>query len=110
MAQVFSRLLAAYNPGSPATGVFPVDAGYVWVVRDIDCWCDDPTPPHAADGFRLSTSGGTVIWELGATQATTRRPYHWEGRQVMEDPDDLFITTSDSFWSVRVSGFKLILP
>jgi len=110
VANVYSRLLYAEVISPAGVRSVGVDAGDVWVIRDIEAWCDDPTEQHAANGFRLSTDGGTVIWEIDAANATTRTSYRWNGHQVMEDPDTLFVTTIDDLWSIRVSGYKLTLP
>lgn len=110
MAQVFSHLLAYWNPPSPSLGTFPVDAGTKWVVRDIDAFCDYGGEWRAVNGLFVYAQNGGPIWTLWPHEARTQVHYPWRGRQVLEEGDELQIDTFDNAWVVRVSGYKLTLP
>jgi hypothetical protein len=92
------------NPSLNGTATLPaVPAGVIWIVRDI-AFFGFPAAP--AGEFVEVVSQGIIFYG----QLTPTVGYlHWEGRQVLEEGDELSITTNTDS-TVLVSGYVLSAP
>ena len=82
-----------------------VPAGVLWIVRDVDVYCNAPL-----GGARFTFMGelGQAIWTAVWAPNTTSAQ-QWRGRQVFET-GTLFSVKADEPTDVTVSGYVLTLP
>jgi sugar lactone lactonase YvrE len=78
----------------------------VWVVRDIVITNTGPWQV-TANTLYVTDSGGAWIYGVQPPDGFNGRIYHWQGRQVLHNPQTLTIQAGGSGWSVRVSGYNL---
>lgn len=106
MAQpVFSTMFAA-DPNYGGANVFPVPAGVLWVVRNINTYV---TPVQISSivfvrGFALAT-----FWTWSATSGLPPTG-EWQGRVVIPAGSALHVDVSGPGMAVYVCGYQLTLP
>lgn len=103
MARVYSQRLL--HGGATASVSAIVPAGYLWVVRDVAIFTGGE---EIDDEFNLAVAGAVIYY--GGYSPSTWAYYHWEGRQVCNEGDELEFTATGEVWYVLVSGYALSLP
>jgi hypothetical protein len=88
---------------------YNVPAGFVAVVRDIECM-----------NFGTYTEGLQLVWVTGPSTtnifqvaqplARVGPVYSWDGRVVLQAGEQIKAQALDSNWHVRVDGFLLSIP
>lgn len=110
MANVYSTVFystpAAVTSGVP---VVHVPGGVIYIIRDVLA-TNTQRPPLGLWGVSLYSllTGSLTPNDQGGWFAGVE--YHWEMRQVLEAGDNLYVSTIDSDWTLRVSGYVLSLP
>lgn len=109
MGAVYSQLFIStqLEPSTPYTVTVP--DGFVWVVRDVTLYNNNSAIigvknayVYGTDGVPFAGPGGPFVW--------SDEYYHWEGRQVIPEGNELTGYSDDVFWNLRVTGFALSLP
>jgi hypothetical protein len=106
MATYSHSFLSASIPPSTVGPLRP-PAGFIWVVRSIDCFTD-------VDGFSScnlfvedETAGNTWFWfTKSITDIDPRGYFSWRGRQVFDD-GGFNVKVTGAPIDVRISGYKL---
>lgn len=107
---LYTTLFFSANPVTAGlTKVGGPDAGHRWVVRDIDA-INATVWSSACAGMFVQVSDGAYIFWLTDPDVIGGRQYHWEGRSVIDYPNELQVLAGDELWSVRISGYTLTLP
>lgn len=110
MPNVYSVLLATV-PSSPP-GAFSLGGpppGFKWVVKDMRATFTGGLS-YPLQGFLVEDSIGGVLFAVQRPFAVTSYTFGWVGTQVVEVGDELIMNAGESGWSMRVSGYKLVLP
>ena len=110
MAVVYSLLLARlFSAPSGVSALGTPPTGTKWVVKDIVAtWSGGECASRG--GFRFHDDDQVDIFTVEGPLAMTSYSFHWTGSQVIEYGQSLTLTTGESGWSVRVSGYQLVLP
>lgn len=107
---LYSTLFYSENPA--AAGLNKVggpDPSHRWVIRDIDA-INSSVWSSACSGMYVGVDDGAYIYWLTDPDVIGGRQYHWEGRSIIDYPQQLQVLAGDSQWSIRVSGYTLTLP
>jgi hypothetical protein len=111
VATVYSKLLAGRNDpvaGDTLLGTPP--AGHKWVIKDIAVFNNTP-PGGDINGFYVHDTVGLIIFARLFPFVALSGYYEWHGGQVIEEADAIYFNTPDYIsWSVRISGYELLLP
>lgn len=100
-----TQFLADYPWGSDVS--FTVPAGYIAIVRSIDLFQGGGSGGHELQVYLGYSSA--VVFNVPSSAAGAS--YHWEGRQVLEQGDELIATNpSAGPASVLASGYLLTTP
>lgn len=84
---------------------YTVPAGYVAVVRDIVLYVDIDQTPGQIAVYTISGSNAVMIYrEISPTPGVT---YHWDGRQVLNAGQSLYIYSDAGRMVALVSGYEL---
>jgi hypothetical protein len=107
---VYSKMLTAVaSSGVGTVGIGTPPAGHKWIIKDI-CATLGGGKAFPRLGFRLIDSFAVTIMEVTQPFAVTGVTFRWEGSQVVEYGTGLNLTTAEAGWSLRVSGYELVLP
>jgi hypothetical protein len=107
---VYSELVAAAAGASAgATVLGGPDTGFRWVIVDIALEYQS-TDSVALAGARLVDENGYLFFEVHQPFAISGNSYHWNGRQVLDVPNELILDAVEAGWGCRVSGYVLSLP
>jgi hypothetical protein len=111
MATVYSKLFVdIYNAAPSVTidlGTPP--PGTKWVIKHMVA-CRTDAGAYPVNGFRVVDYAGVPIWLMELPFVMSGLSYNWEGTQILEEGQHFSLFTSDSSWSLRVSGHELTLP
>jgi len=107
---VYTKLLARSAPGSGGEQLFGPPLPTVrWDVRSIDA-VNVLTGFAWLEGFTVGDSTGSIWYQVGRGMAMRPFTYHWDGRQVVDNPEYLRIFLGELGWDVRITGYELTLP
>lgn len=110
MPNVYSELLCEV-PISPA-GAIAIGTpppGRKWIVKDVTAVFKGGLA-YPLLGFILEDNVGCPILVVEQPWSTTGYTYHYAGAQVIEQGDQLILDSHEPGWSIRVSGYSLVLP
>jgi hypothetical protein len=85
---------------------YQVPPGYRAVVRDVDAFL---SPDNAPGAIYLWGALGQTIWIYSYGVAAGGNSTQWQGRQVFEETENIWIHTTAP-WDFTVSGYLLSLP
>ena len=110
-ASVYTELLGALLLAAPGTDTLgPPDVGYRWVFTDLDI-INLGGGTANLNGFDVTDDTGVGWFSVRLGWAQQSYPYHWTGRQVIDEPSGLLrFVTHDDGWSLRATGYVLTLP
>lgn len=104
----YSSVLMKVAPATIATSTSSnVPAGYLWVVRNIDCVIAGVFGESSGGKVTVADSSGCLIWQVSGYGFTENSHAQWEGRQVLVAGDHLVVVTTTPGASVRISGYAL---
>lgn len=97
-----------YTTPVTALTVLAPPAGRTWVIRDVIL------EQHQSYG-QLQNFPAVVFFSpsnvrlIAPTliEASSGLVFHWQGRQALENPNQLLITTYTNVWGIRVTGYDL---
>lgn len=104
IAQASTGLLAS---GTTDLGGPP--DGFVWVIRDMRMTNLDVGLVYK-NGFRVYDSNLTSLWTIQEPFAMAGPTFEWHGHQVIEGDQTISVTTGETGWELRISGYQLTLP
>lgn len=114
MASIYSQLLSeGFIGGGGPTQAFYAPAGFVWVLRDVDVWCNANV---AGGNFYLqSTFTGNSFWQFAPTSGGGPQFSQWRGRQVFYSVDSSHLigfqiatdSTGSTGFAWRACGYLL---
>ena len=91
--------------GFTGSAAFLVPAGFVAVVRDLDCWVG----AGAGGSIEMGIGGSAVFFGYTFSVVTVQATATWRGRQVLNSGEQLLVAT-DAPADFAVSGYLLSLP
>lgn len=111
MATTYTRELWSVTSGGAGTITGPGPAsGLRWVVVDVEAFNPTVSWEFYLGGFLLEDSLGYGIAINSPLEARGHKQFHWQGRQVLDNPHTLQLSVAEAGWLVRVTGFELTLP
>jgi len=85
--------------------------GFIWVVRDISVYFTDDLIESELVYWRFTIGGGSLpFWAPRPASMQSSRTYHWEGRQVINQGDDVGVETNLTDFGYSVNGYQLSTP
>jgi len=110
-ANVHTQLLGKVRSLAPGTNdLGPPDIGYRWVVTDVTAMNINVGNDYL-NGFFIADEDEVCWFGARWPYAQVGFPYHWSGRQVVDEPSGLVhIGWDDPNWHIRVTGYVLTLP
>jgi hypothetical protein len=99
--------LGAASAGSTDLGTPP--PGHKWVIKDI-CVTKFGGQVYPDEQFVVEDVAGAVIFSEGRGLAVIGHTFRWQGSQVIEQGTNLFFVATHAGWSLRISGYNLVLP
>lgn len=93
----------------PAAGtVGPlVPPGLVYVLRDVDVYCDTAA---IGDNLILFSPVMGVLYDWTFSSTTTVHDFAWRGRQVYAEGEQVGFRSFHGTWAVTASGYQLTTP
>lgn len=88
--------------GTTSLDVGPVPPGEVWILRDLDMYCNNGGV-SPSDAFLRGALGQAIWWNSNAPGSNYAS---WRGRQVLNEGEHFF-WSSGSPCDVTVSGYQL---
>lgn len=113
MAAVYSEIYFEALWATPDAYEAPlIPTGYRFIVRDISAIPPRGNPlNYPLQGISFKKYPGNIpvmAWTVPYVQPG--RPYHWDGRIVLDAGQGLYIETFDNEWSFTIMGYALTLP
>lgn len=97
---------AGLVPGAGTVGPV-VPAGLIYVLRDIDAFCDTAA---SGDNMVVFSQVGGILWDLLIPTTPEGAGFQWRGRQVYAEGEQIGFRSFQGTWSVAASGYQLTLP
>jgi len=104
MATVYSKRFIAAS-GITAEVSETVPAGVIWILRDVDIYCNAPL---GGSRFFLEGSIHQTLWSA-VTNPNSINAVGWRGRQVLVSGESFYVR-ADTPTDVTISGYELSLP
>ena len=84
-----------------------VPDGHVYVLRDIDAWCD-----QVAGGYEIAFIGysGQVFFAAAGSATIADNNAQWRGRLVFTPGQTFGCNVVSGSWGVAMGGYDLTLP
>ena len=84
-----------------------VPAGLVYVVRDLDVFCDSA---GASDNLIMFNQVGGVMLNIIKASLAADGSYAWRGRQVYSAGEQVAFHAFVGTWAIACSGYQLTNP
>lgn len=108
MSTTYTQLLVEEGPigAGPLQTLFIVPAGQLWVARDV-CFYNEAKPATLLPGVCMCVANfdDVPFAGVGAIEARYGKVYRYELRQAFNPGDEARVTTTETGWTIRITGY-----
>lgn len=85
-------------------------AGFKWIIKTICVSSYGGSIAAPRSGFDVIDGIGAPIFVVEQPFSVNGCSYDWSGTQTIESGEHVFFRVQETGWSMRMSGYELVLP